>query len=156
VTTRPARGAHAYLPMDKHTNGPRTPALALTVLGTAAFTGAGLATTTIAVMAGAFQGVPRDDVPDAGSTVRIVQQVGGAFGAAVLAIVLAHELLSRGGGNAAAAATDVAARAAAFDAAFWWAIGFGVLAVVPALFLPGTAAGPAGSGDETRRTPSLR
>jgi len=77
--------------------------LLLTALGTLAFTqagpatspwllagslfirGAGLAPVTIAVMAGAFQGVPREDVPDASSTTRIVQQVGGSFGAAVLA-----------------------------------------------------------------------
>jgi EmrB/QacA subfamily drug resistance transporter len=125
--------------------------LVLTVLGTVAFTqagpdtsewllaasllvrGAGLAAATIAVMAGAFQGVQPNDVPDASSTTRIVQQVGGSFGAAVLAIVLASGLV----GHEATAA----ARATAFNSAFWWAIGFNLLALVPAFLLPGVIKG---------------
>jgi EmrB/QacA subfamily drug resistance transporter len=121
--------------------------LVLTVLGTIAFAmagthtnewllagsllvrGAGLAGATIAVMAGAFQGVPRDKVPDASSTVRIVQQLGGSFGAAVLAVILSHQL-------AAHAAVTAAARGTAFDVAFWWSIGFTVLALLPAFLLP--------------------
>ena len=124
--------------------------LILTALGTLAFTqagpatngwllagslfirGAGLAPVTIAVMAGAFQGVPREDIPDASSTTRIVQQAGGAFGAAVLAVILAHEL-----NHAAVTATT---SSLAFNIAFWWAIGFGVLALLPGLLLPSTAA----------------
>jgi hypothetical protein len=66
----------------------------------------------------------------------------------VLAVVLARE--PPGG------AVDTAAHAAAFDAAFWWAIAFGVLAVLPARWLPAAAPRPAGSGEATRRTPSLR
>jgi EmrB/QacA subfamily drug resistance transporter len=121
--------------------------LVLTALGTLSFTqagpatngwllagslfirGAGLAAVTIAVMAGAFQGVPQAEVPDASSTTRIVQQVGGSFGATVLAMILAHELLNHAGVSAAA-------RGQAFDTAFWWAVGFGLLALVPALLLP--------------------
>lgn len=121
--------------------------LLLTGLGTVAFTqagpstsqwllagsllvrGAGLGAATIAVMAGAFEGVPHDEVPDASSTTRIVQLVGGSFGAAVLAVILARQLTSLD-------ALGAASRRAAFDIAFWWAIGFGVLAVLPALLLP--------------------
>jgi MFS family permease len=91
--------------------------------------GAGLAGATIAVMAGAFQGVPRDKVPDASSTIRIVQQLGGSFGAAVLAVILAHQITAH-------AAVTAAARATAFDTAFWWSIGFTVLALLPAFLLP--------------------
>jgi serine/threonine protein kinase len=94
--------------------------------------GAGLAGVTIAVMAGAFQGVPKEQVPDASSTTRIVLQVGGSFGAAVLAVILAHQL-----GHGAATA---AGYARAFNTAFWWSIGFSVLALVPAFLLPGAAA----------------
>jgi EmrB/QacA subfamily drug resistance transporter len=126
--------------------------LALAALGTLAFTqagpttnqwllagslfvrGAGLAPVTIAVMAGAFRGIPPAEVPDASSTTRIVQQVGGSFGAAVLAVILAHQLLSRGAATAAAAGH-------AFNTAFWWAIGLGLLAFIPALLLP-TAVAP--------------
>ena len=121
--------------------------LVLTAVGTLAFTqagphtnewllggsllvrGAGLAGTTIAVMAGAFQGIPRGEVPDASSTTRIVLQVGGSFGAAVLAFILAHQLLAHG-------AVTAVTRGLAFDTAFWWAIGFSVLALLPALLLP--------------------
>jgi hypothetical protein len=81
---------------------------------------------------GKDEGVPREDVPDASSTTRIVQQVGGSFGAAVLAVILTHQL---GHTPATAAASSLA-----FNTAFWWAIGFGVLALVPAVLLPSALA----------------
>jgi EmrB/QacA subfamily drug resistance transporter len=130
--------------------GPRLVVVAgllLTIAGTFAFTqagpassnwllaisllvrGAGLAGVTIAVMAGAFQGVPKEEVADAASTTRIVLQVGGSFGAAVLAVVLAHQF-SR-------SAATTAAHALAFNTAFWWSIGFSLLALLPAFLLPG-------------------
>ena len=59
---------------------------------------------------------------------RIVRQLGGSFGAAVLAVILVHGLLTH---------TVPAARAGAFDTAFCWAIGFTALTVVPAFLLPG-------------------
>jgi EmrB/QacA subfamily drug resistance transporter len=91
--------------------------------------GAGLAPVTIAVVAGAFRDVPSADVPDASSTTRIVQQVGGSFGSAVLALILASALLSH-------RAVTLSARGLGFDTAFWWAIGLTVLALVPAVFIP--------------------
>ena len=51
--------------------------------------GAGLTTANFALMAGAFEGLPRASVPDASSVTRIMQQVGGSFGTAVLAVILA-------------------------------------------------------------------
>ena len=92
--------------------------------------GAGLAGTTIAVMAGTFKGVGANDVPDASTTLRIVQQVGGSFGAAVLTFILAHELLKH--------TVPAAATAVAFNTAFRWAIAFTVVALLPALLLPGS------------------
>jgi EmrB/QacA subfamily drug resistance transporter len=121
--------------------------LLLTALGTLAFAwagpaasewllavslfirGAGLAPVTIAVMVGAFREVPPHDVPDASSTTRIIQQVGGSFGSAILALILASALT---GGRAATAA----ARGLAFNTAFWWAIAFTALALIPAVLLP--------------------
>ena len=38
----------------------------------------------------------------------------------------------------AQAASGLVGRAAAFDNAFWWSIGLTALAIIPALFLPGT------------------
>jgi EmrB/QacA subfamily drug resistance transporter len=90
--------------------------------------GAGLSAVTIAVIAGAFKEISPSEVPDANSTIRIVQQVGGSFGAAVLAVILASQLLSHH-------ALSPGARGLAFDTAFWWAVGFTAVTVLPALLL---------------------
>lgn len=86
--------------------------------------GIGLTPVNIAVMVGAFQGVPKEELPDGSSTIRIIQQVGGAFGAAVLILILSR------------AALTVSIPSQAFNAAFWWSIGFVALAFIPAIFLP--------------------
>jgi EmrB/QacA subfamily drug resistance transporter len=121
--------------------------LLLTALGTLPFTvagpdtsswllsaglfirGAGLSFATIAVMAGAFRHVPSLEVPDASAATRIVQQIGGSFGTAVLAVILAHQLLIHH-------ATNAVARGHAYDTAFWWAIGFSLVPLLPAALLP--------------------
>jgi EmrB/QacA subfamily drug resistance transporter len=130
--------------------------LLLTVLGTLAFggagpstsewllgasllvRGAGLAPVTIAVQAGAFRDIPPASVPDASSTTRIVQQVGGSLGSAVLALILSTELAHH--------AATAAGRGLAFDTAFWWAIGLGALALLPAFFLPAARKRTTGDG----------
>ncbi|MBP2326855.1 EmrB/QacA subfamily drug resistance transporter [Kibdelosporangium banguiense] len=76
--------------------------------------GAGLSAANIAVMTGAFRDVPRDDVSDASTLTRMLQQIGGAFGTAVLAV-------SAAGG--------------AFHTAFLWSVLLSVLAFVPALLM---------------------
>jgi EmrB/QacA subfamily drug resistance transporter len=86
--------------------------------------GAGLGAATIAVMAGAFQGLRKADLPHASSATRIMQQVGGAFGAAVLVVILAQQ-----------AATEPIALA--YSHTFWWCAGFTLLALLPAMLLPG-------------------
>jgi EmrB/QacA subfamily drug resistance transporter len=95
--------------------------------------GAGLGTATIAVMAGAFQGLSREQVPHASSATRIVQFVGGSFGAAVLVAVILDRQA------AAHAAAGAAGLATAYAHTFWWCVGFTALAIVPALFLSGRA-----------------
>jgi MFS family permease len=95
--------------------------------------GAGLGAATIALMAGAFQGLSRAELPHASSATRIAQQVGGAFGAAVLVVILASQ-------KTAHAAVGPAAAAMAFAHTFWWCVGFAALAVIPALVLPGRPA----------------
>jgi EmrB/QacA subfamily drug resistance transporter len=97
--------------------------------------GAGLAPVTIAVMAGAFRDIPSGDVPDASGTTRIIQQVGGSFGSAILALILASALAS----HHAATAT---ARGLAFNTAFWWAIALTALALIPAILLPAVRTRP--------------
>jgi len=101
--------------------------------------GAGLGTATIAVMAGAFQGLRREQVPDASSATRIVQFVGGSFGAAVLVAAILDRLA------VAHAAAGAAGLATAYADTFWWCTGFTALALLPALLLSGRAKAPADS-----------
>jgi hypothetical protein len=54
--------------------------------------GAGLSAVNLAVMVGAFRDLEPAQIPDASSTTRIMQQLGGAFGAATLAVVLQSQL----------------------------------------------------------------
>ncbi|MFI5695164.1 MDR family MFS transporter [Kribbella sp. NPDC051586] len=89
--------------------------------------GAGLSAVNLAVMVGAFRDLEPVQIPHASSTTRIMQQLGGAFGAATLAVVLQSQLT----GHPASTA---------FAHSFAWAVGFTVIAAVPALFLPGRRA----------------
>jgi MFS family permease len=132
--------------------GPRSiviTGLLLTALGTLPFThagpetsswllsaalfirGAGLASVSIALMTGAFQQVPPAEVPDASATTRIVQQIGGSLGTAALAVILAHQLFTHH-------ATTTLARGHAYDTAFWWAIAFSLIPLIPLIMLPNT------------------
>ncbi|WP_144759880.1 MDR family MFS transporter, partial [Curtobacterium sp. 9128] len=86
--------------------------------------GLGLGAVMIPVMAVGFVGLERTEMPHASTITRLAQQLGGAFGTAVLAVVLA---------GAAAGADPVAA----FQQAFWWAIGITVVATGTAVLLPG-------------------
>ena len=119
--------------------GPHT---SLVLLGTALMVrGAGLGAATIAPMAGVFQGLPKAELPHASSAIRIVQQVGGSFGAAVLVVILSRQA-------AAHAAAHAAGLAVAFGHTFWWCVGFTALAVIPALLMPGRP--PVGPQPEPR------
>lgn len=102
--------------------------------------GAGLGAATIAVMAAAYEGLRREEIPHASSATRITQQVGGAFGAAVLAVILERQ--------AAGHAAGTAGLAGAFGTTFWWCLGFTVLGLLPALLLrrPAPAPEPRGPG----------
>jgi EmrB/QacA subfamily drug resistance transporter len=110
--------------------------------------GAGLGLATIAVMAGAFQGLSREQVPHASSATRIVQFVGGSFGSAVLvAVILDRQAVAHAAAGAAGLAT-------AYGHTFWWCVGFTALALVPALFLSSgsrTTVTPAQSGQSSVR-----
>jgi EmrB/QacA subfamily drug resistance transporter len=104
------------------------------LLGAALFVrGAGLGAATIALMAGAFLGLSKPQLPHASSATRIMQQIGGAFGAAVLVVILS-------GQAAAHAAAGVSGLTTAFDHTFWWCVGFTALAVLPALLMAGRPA----------------
>lgn len=83
--------------------------------------GVGLGLVTVPLMALGYRGLSHEEIPDASVMTRISQQVGGSFGTAVLAVILA------------AAAGGVDAR---FQQAFWWTVGFTVVGAVVALALP--------------------
>ncbi len=117
--------------------------LAITVLGTIPFAfagahtsnivlilalmvrGAGLGGITIPVMAAAYLGLGKAEVPQASIAIRILQTIGGAFGPAILAVIVEFQTTSG----------ILSSMVPAFNTAFWWAIGFSVIAAVPAFFL---------------------
>lgn len=86
--------------------------------------GAGLGIVTVPLMALAFEGLARDEVPHASVISRIGQQLGGAFGTATLAVVLQAAISAAG------------EPATGYQVAFRWATGFTVAAVVVSLLLP--------------------
>lgn len=89
--------------------------------------GFGMGAVMIPVMSVAFVGIAHDEVPHASILTRLAQQVGGAFGTAILAVILE---------NATGGATSSAGLANGFDVAFWWAVGFTVVAIGMCFTLP--------------------
>jgi len=90
--------------------------------------GAGLGGLFIAIMLSAYAGIQKEQVPHASIATRIFQTIGGAFGSAILATVLQRQTAGHAG-------SDLYAISNAFNAPFWWAIGFTVVAAIPTLFL---------------------
>jgi len=110
--------------------------------------GAGLGAVTIPIMAAAYLGLKPNQVPHASIATRITQQLGGAFGAAVIAMILQTQIAAHASGGLVGLAT-------AFDDAFWWSLGLTALAIVPALFLPGSREVAARRPDDVgSRTPA--
>jgi EmrB/QacA subfamily drug resistance transporter len=90
--------------------------------------GLGLGIVLIPVMTVAFVDIDPADMPDASMITRISQQVGGSFGVAIAAVVLES------------VATSSHSLSRGFDQAFWWTIGFTVVAALASCFLPGRRA----------------
>jgi EmrB/QacA subfamily drug resistance transporter len=118
------------------------------VLAVALFViGLGLGSTIVPSMAVAYQGVPRESVADATSTINVIQRVAGSVGTALLAVVLQRSIAGNlpgveSGVGALAALPDgrraqvAPALADAFGTTFWVALGLVAAALVPALLLP--------------------
>ncbi len=100
--------------------------------------GLGLGAVTVTLMALAFEGLARDEVPHASVISRIGQQLGGSFGTAVLAVTLQ------------AATTTASTPALGFQHAFWWALGFTLLAVLVSFTVPAAAAHAADAAGGSR------
>jgi EmrB/QacA subfamily drug resistance transporter len=94
--------------------------------------GFGLGAVTIPLMAVAFLGLDKEQVAHSAVLTRTVQQVGGSFGTAVLAVILSGAITAHHGNLATG-----------FDIAFRWATGFSAVAVLLSLWLPAAPRTPA-------------
>jgi EmrB/QacA subfamily drug resistance transporter len=99
--------------------------------------GAGLGAILMAVLLGAYDGLPRELIPHASTATRILQQLGGSFGTALLAVALQRGL-----------AAHPADPTTGFDHAFWWALALSLPALVAVAFLPRKPATPAAGDSE--------
>jgi hypothetical protein len=101
--------------------------------------GTGMGTVTIPLMTAGFRGLSRNEVPDASVISRCIQQVGGSFGTAVLAVIVA--------GAATSPTTDPgAALDRAYQHGFWFSLGFTAIGVVLSLMLPAEVPTPPAFG----------
>jgi len=99
------------------------------VLSAAALvSGLGIGAALVPSMAGAYRGLVDDAIARATSSLRILQQLGGSFGIAILAVVLQQGISDHPGAGLASAFADT----------YWWALGFTALAVIPTFLLPST------------------
>lgn len=89
--------------------------------------GFGMGAVMIPVMSVAFVGLDRAEVPHASIITRLAQQLGGAFGTAILAVILEA---------ATGGAQSISGLVHGFDIAFWWAVGFTVVAIGVCFALP--------------------
>jgi EmrB/QacA subfamily drug resistance transporter len=106
--------------------------------------GIGMGATMMPAMAAAYATLERNEVPRATSALNVMQRIGGSLGAALLAVVLQHQLTLGLGGGAGGTLGRVPEQlrvrieeplAAAFAHTFWWAVGLNVVALVPATVL---------------------
>ncbi|GIP12379.1 multidrug efflux MFS transporter [Paenibacillus macerans] len=91
--------------------------------------GGGLGGVMLPIMATAYEGLSKKQVPHASSATRILQQIGGAFGASVLAIILQNQMTSQ-------SVISITTRNTAFNHTFMWTVGFTLISLLFIAFLP--------------------
>ncbi|MCL2859911.1 MAG: multidrug efflux MFS transporter [Oscillospiraceae bacterium] len=89
--------------------------------------GMGVGGYTIAVMSDSYTGLERSQVPQASTATRIIQNIGAAFGSAVLATMVSNYLIGKEG--------TIANMTSAYHVGFTASLIFMVVGVIPALFL---------------------
>ena len=89
--------------------------------------GCGLGGVAIPVMVSIYDGLTKEQVAHGTTATRIFQQIGGSVGTAVLAIILQNHI---------PADADAEMVGKAFNTVFLWSIGFAVISIIPAIFLP--------------------
>ena len=87
--------------------------------------GAGLGLVMVPGMTSVYNGLEKKDIPQGTTSMRIFQQIGGAFGTAVLAIILSHNMINTDSGNIFPA----------FNQVFRWSSAFTVVSFFPVLGL---------------------
>jgi len=92
--------------------------------------GAALYGILIPIMVSSNKGLRKEQIPHASISTRIFQTIGGAFGAAILAIVIGQQLKDGAG-------ACLSSLAHAYQTAFWWSVGFTAVSFLPAMFLSG-------------------
>jgi MFS family permease len=97
--------------------------------------GAGLGATLVPCMAAAYGGLAQRDYPRASSALRILQQLGGSFGVAVVAVLLQRRVTDAPNAGGHPTVDQVAG---AYGHTFWWTVAFTAAALIPALLLPRT------------------
>jgi EmrB/QacA subfamily drug resistance transporter len=133
-------GTAWYTQIGAHTSYLATAAALLVI-------GLGMGATITPAMAAAFSGLPAAAMGQATSMINVVQRVAGALGSALLAVVLqqamSHRLtgfhggIGQAGALAASSPHAAAALASAFGISFAVSFGVCLVALVPALLLPG-------------------
>ena len=128
-------GTAAYTQVGAHTSY-------LFLSGALFLIGLGLGSTIVPAMGVAYQSVPREAVPEATSSINVIQRIAGSVGTALLAVVLQRSIASSLGIRSLGALprdgrTHAApALADAFGTTFWVAFGLVAAALIPALLLP--------------------
>jgi MFS family permease len=107
--------------------------------------GVGQGFSAMPAMAAAYQTISKAAVPRATPTLNVMQRIGASLGTAALAVVLEDQAKTTvpgefATGSVAQVPETVRVRIAtplahAFDHAFWWAVAFTVVALVPAIVL---------------------
>jgi len=89
--------------------------------------GCGLGGVAIPVMVSIYDGLTKEQVAHGTTATRIFQQIGGSVGTAVLAIILQNHMPVN---------ADAEITGKAFNIVFLWSIGFAIISIIPAVFLP--------------------
>jgi len=89
--------------------------------------GCGLGGVAIPVMVSIYDGLTKEQVAHGTTATRIFQQIGGSVGTAVLAIILQNHIPTN---------ADALMVGKSFNVVFLWSIGFAIISIIPAMFLP--------------------
>ncbi|KRN53929.1 hypothetical protein IV84_GL000952 [Pediococcus damnosus] len=97
------------------------------LLGCLLIRGTGVGAFTIPIMSDSYTGLKPNQIPEATSATRMFQNIGSAFGTAILATVMTHAMT----GNT----PTISNISASYNVAFLWSIIITLVALIPAWFL---------------------